>query len=374
MTTAPAPARDRSAATASARRRLRGARSGRRGAAASPGRPARRLGAPALVVAGTVVLLASVLLSLAIGARTLDLGALAEALGGLLSGDPAGSTEEAVLLSRLDRTLIGLVVGVALGLSGTAMQGVTRNPLADPGLLGVNAGAALAVVLGLQLTTISTVGGYVWLALLGAVAAAVVVYAVSSLAPGGAQPLTMALAGAAVTAAVTSVVAGVLVSNEGALDEFRFWQVGSVAGRSSDVILEVLPLLVVALVIVALSGPVLDATALGADLERALGQRPLLARGVVAFGAVGLAAAAVALAGPVAFVGLVVPHVIRLVGGSGYRTILLGSAFLGPALVLLTDTLGRVVTPPSEVQVGIMTAVLGAPALIVLVRRTGVLR
>ena len=295
-------------------------------------------------------------------------GAVLDGLRALVQGSLTGMPAEGILDARVDRTLIGIVVGVAVALSGAAMQGLTRNPLADPGILGVNSGAALAVVLGLQYAGISTVGGYLWLALLGGLVTAVVVYAVASVSAGD-QSLTMVLTGAAVTAGVTSVIAGVLVTNQGALNTFRFWQVGSVAGRDAAIISDVLPLLVVSLVIVLLSGPILNAAALGEELERALGQRVLLTRFVVALGAVGLAASAVALAGPIAFVGLVVPHLVRLVTGPDYRRILLGSALVGPVLILLTDTLGRVVTPPSEVQVGIMTAVLGAPVLIVLIRR-----
>lgn len=327
-----------------------------------------RLSSGAVALIGAAVLVVAVGLSLAVGSRLLPIGDLLAGLGGILGEQPTGLPAEGIVAARLDRTLIGIVVGVAVALSGAAMQGLTRNPLADPGILGVNSGAALAVVLGLQFAGISSVGGYLWLALVGGLITAVVVYAVASVSQGD-QSLTMVLTGAAVTAGVTSVIAGVLVSNQGALQSFRFWQVGSVAGREASIITEVLPLLVVSLLIVALSGPVLNATALGEDLERALGQRVLLARGVVAFGAVGLAASAVALAGPIAFVGLVVPHLVRLVTGPDYRRILLGSALVGPVLILLTDTLGRVVTPPSEVQVGIMTAVLGAPVLILLIRR-----
>ena len=329
----------------------------------------RRTWWPLAVGLGAVVL--AVAVSVAVGSRTLGPGELlsgVEAVLGGVSTDPAG----AVVAARVDRTIIGVVVGLAVALSGAAMQGLTRNPLADPGILGVNAGAALAVVLGIQLLGVGSAGAFVWLALVGGVVAAAVVYAVSAAAPGGPAPLTMALAGAALTAGGVSVVAGLLVSDRSALDTFRFWQVGSVAGRPVGLVLEVLPLLVVSLLIVALSGPVLNATALGDDLERALGQRVHLSRGVVALGAVGLAACAVALAGPVGFVGLVVPHLVRLVTGPDYRRILVGSAIVGPVLVLLTDTLGRVVMPPSEIQVGIMTAVLGAPGLIWLVRRTAV--
>lgn len=323
------------------------------------------------LVLGLVAVALAVAISVAVGSRTLGPGEVLSGVDAVLRGvrtDPAG----AVVAARVDRTIIGAVVGVAVALSGAAMQGLTRNPLADPGILGVNAGAALAVVLGIQLLGVGSAAGFVWLALGGGVVAAAVVYAVSAAAPGGPAPLTMALAGAALTAGAVSVVAGLLISDRSALDSFRFWQVGSVAGRPVSLVLDVLPLLVVSLLVVALSGPVLNATALGDDLERALGQRVHLSRGVVALGAVGLAACAVALAGPVGFVGLVVPHLVRLVTGPDYRRILLGSAIVGPVLVLLTDTLGRIVMPPSEIQVGLMTAVLGAPGLIWLVRRTAV--
>lgn len=328
----------------------------------------RRLPTTAVILLGIAAVAVAFCLSLAIGSRSISPLAAIDGLTAVLTGDLTGAFEEGIVASRLDRSLIGLVVGTAVALSGATMQGLTRNPLADPGILGVNSGAALAVVLGLQFAGISTVGGYLWLALLGGLVTAVVVYAVASVSQGD-QSLTMVLTGAAVTAGVTSIIAGVLVSNQGALQEFRFWQVGSVAGRDAGIITDVVPLLVVSLGIVALSGPVLNAAALGEDLERALGQRVLLARFVVALGAVGLAASAVALAGPIAFVGLVVPHIVRLATGPDYRKILLGSALIGPVLILLTDTLGRIVTPPTEVQVGIMTAVLGAPVLILMIRR-----
>lgn len=328
----------------------------------------RRLPTSAVILLGIAALALAFCLSLAIGSRSISLLAAVEGLSAVLRSDLTGAIEEGVVASRLDRSVIGLVVGTAVALSGAAMQGLTRNPLADPSILGVNSGAALAVVLGLQFAGISTVGGYLWLALLGGLLTAIIVYAVASVS-GGEKSLTMVLTGAAVTAGVTSVIAGILVSNQGALQEFRFWQVGSVAGRDAGIIADVLPLLLVSLGIVLFSGPVLNATALGEELERALGQRVLLTRFVVALGAVGLAASAVALAGPIAFVGLVVPHIVRLATGPDYRKILLGSALLGPVLILLTDTLGRIVTPPAEVQVGIMTAVLGAPVLILMIRR-----
>ena len=304
------------------------------------------------------LLVAGGLLGLAVLA-SLTLGAAGAGLG-----DPA------ILDARLSRTLVGLAVGASVGVAGAALQGVTRNPLADPGLLGINAGAALAVVLGIQLLGVTSAGQYAWFALAGAGVAAAVVYAVASAARGGARPLTLALAGAAVTALVTSVTGGVLVADQAVLETFRQWQVGSVAGRDPGVLRAVAPLLVPGLLMVLLASRALDSLALGDDLARGLGQRVRLDRAVVVAGAVALSAAATAVAGPIAFVGLVVPHLVRLALGPGSSTrLLLGSALGGGVLLVLADTLGRVVAPPTEVQAGIVTALLGAPALFVLVRR-----
>lgn len=304
-----------------------------------------------LLVAGGVLGLA-VLASLTLGAAGPGLG------------DPA------VLDARFSRTVVGLAVGASVAVAGAALQGVTRNPLADPGLLGINAGAALAVVLGIQLLGLTSAGQYAWLALLGAAAAAAVVHGVASAARGGARPLTLALAGAAVTALVTSVTGGLLVADQAVLESFRHWQVGSVAGRDPEVLRAVAPLLLPGLMLVLLASRALDSLALGDDLARGLGRRVRLDRAVAVAGAVALSAAATAVAGPIAFVGLVVPHLARLVLGPGPSSrLLLASGLGGGALLVLADTLGRVVAPPTEVQAGIVTAVLGAPALFVLVRR-----
>lgn len=289
-----------------------------------------------------------------------------------LTGNVVSDEVRGIVDSRIDRTLIGLVVGAAIGVCGVVLQGLTRNPLAEPGILGINSGAALSVVVGIKVFAISGAGGYVWFALLGAVVTAVVVQLLALLAPVRAQPVTMALAGAAVMATSTSLVGAIVVSDQGALDVFRFWQVGSVAGRSATVVLDVAPFLVVGFVLALASGSALNVVALGDDLARGLGQRVLLHRVLAAAGAILLAASATALAGPIAFVGLVVPHVVRAVVGPDHRHVLLGSLFAGPALVLVADTVGRVVAAPSEVQAGIVCAVIGAPFLVGLVRRMNV--
>ena len=304
--------------------------------------------------------------SLAVGARQLSPGTVVAALTGF---DP-GNGDHAVVQARVPRTVLGLLAGGALGLAGAAMQGVARNPLADPGILGVNAGAALAVVAGIHLAGVTSLTGYLWLAFAGAAAAAVVVYLIAAAGRGGATPVKLALAGAALSAALFSLMNVVLISSQDTLDRFRFWQVGGLAGRDWSVVLAGLPFLAAGAVIVVGAGRALNGLALGDDVARGLGQRVGLTRGVTAFGVVLLCGTATALAGPIGFVGLVVPHAVRLLSGPDYRWILPLSLVLGPCLLLLADLAGRVVLLPGEVPAGIMTALVGAPVFVWLVRRS----
>ncbi|MFC3300493.1 iron chelate uptake ABC transporter family permease subunit [Arthrobacter agilis] len=322
-------------------------------------RTVARLGLVALVL---LVVCAA---SLTIGARSVGVGTMIDAVTAF---DPANG-DHAVVLSRVPRTVIGLLVGAALAAAGAALQGIARNPLADPGILGINAGAALAVVVGIYVFGLSSASGYIWFAFVGAAAAALVVYAVASIGREGATPVKLALAGAALAAGLASLTNAVLVSSQETLDTFRFWQVGTLSGRGWDVIGTVSPFLLVGLVLTLATGKLLNSLALGDDVARALGQNVGLARGLAALGVVILCGAATAAAGPIGFVGLVIPHMVRLVVGADYRWILPFSALLGPVLLLSADIIGRVVLPPGEVQVGIMTAVVGAPVFIWLVRR-----
>lgn len=319
----------------------------------------------AKLVLAAVVLLAFCLASLTIGARSVGVGTMIDAVTAF---DPANG-DHAVVLSRVPRTVVGLLIGSALATAGAALQGVARNPLADPGILGINAGASLAVVVGIHLFGLGSASGYIWFAFAGAGAAAVAVYAVASLGREGATPIKLALAGAALAAGLGSLTNAVLVSSQETLDAFRFWQVGTLSGRGWDVIGTVTPFIVAGLVLTLATGRVLNSLALGDDVARGLGQNVNLARGITALGVVVLCGASVAAAGPIAFVGLVIPHMVRLVVGADYRWILPFSALLGPVLLLGADILGRVILPPGEVQVGIMTAVVGAPFFIWLVRR-----
>jgi iron complex transport system permease protein len=334
-------------------------------ARATPAPSPRRLHPAALLALAAVALLLVSLASLAVGARPVPWSTLVEAWRHF---DPANG-DHAVIASRVPRTVVGLLAGSALGLAGAAMQGVARNPLADPGLLGVNAGAALAVVVAMYVFGVTALTGYIWFAFLGAGVAAVLVYSVASLGREGATPVKLALAGAAVSAGCASLLSGILLTSRETLDAFRFWQVGSLSGRDWAVIAPVAPFVAVGALVTLGTGRVLNGLALGDDLARVLGQRVGLGRAVTALGVVVLCGAATALAGPMLFVGLVVPHLVRALVGADYRWILPASMLLAPVLVVGADVAGRVVLPPGEIQAGVMTAVLGAPVFIWLVRR-----
>ena len=266
-----------------------------------------------------------------------------------------------------------LLVGAALGLSGTLMQGVTRNPLADPGLLGINAGASLAVVLAITLAGVTRPGGYIWFAFAGAAAATVIVYGVGSLGREGATPVKLALAGMALTAGITSVITMLLLSSTTATNTYRFWVVGSLAGRGSGsesaTVLALLPFLAVGTLIALLCGRTLNLLAMGDELARGLGLAPRRARSVVVLAAVLLAGSATALAGPIVFAGLVVPHLIRPLVGPDYRWILPYALLVGPTLLLAADVVGRLVVRPGELEVGLVVAFVGAPVMVAIVRR-----
>ncbi len=331
-----------------------------------PGR--RRVGRVPLrvaVVGGVVLVAAAGALSVFVGVQALAPGAVLDSL----RGAPVDGETSAVVSARVARTLIALVVGASVALSGVVLQGLTRNPIAEPGILGLNSGGALAVVLGIRFLGLTTATGYVVAALVGTVLVAVLVQSLTMMAPRSSATVSLALAGAAVMALSQSLIGAVLVTDRGALDSFRFWQVGSVAGRDAGQVLDVLPFLAVGAVLALTAGPTLNAVALGDDMARGLGQNVLLHRGLAAGGAVLLAAGATALAGPIAFVGLVVPQVVRALVGVDHRRVLLVSLFGGAAFVVLADVVGRLVATPSEVQAGIVCAVIGAPVLVAVVRR-----
>ncbi|WP_329497201.1 iron ABC transporter permease [Kitasatospora herbaricolor] len=317
------------------------------------------------LAAALAVLAAAVLLSLTVGSRSIPLG---ETVAALLHG---GDTTDAVVVRelRVPRTVVGLAVGAALGLAGTVMQGITRNPIADPGILGVSQGAAAGVVVAISVFGVGSLTGYVWFGFAGAALAAVLVHTLAGRGRGGATPVKLALAGAAMSAFIASLNTLVLTTDSATMDQFRFWQVGSLSGRTADVAWQLMPFLLAGLLLVFAVARGLDALALGEDTAKGLGARTGLVRATGALGATVLTGSAVAAAGPIAFVGLAVPHAARALVGADHRWVLTLSAVLGPALLLLADALGRVLFPPSEVPAGVMTALVGVPVLVVLVRR-----
>ena len=317
-----------------------------------------------LLASVAVVLLC--LASLAVGARSIPTSTVLHAL---TQYDPGDTDQLVVVASRVPRTVLGLLVGAALGLAGCVMQGVIRNPLADPGILGVNGGAALAIVLGISVSGVSSASGYVWFAFLGAAVASVLVYSVAALGREGATPVKLALAGAAATAFFGAVTTALLLGDQQAFDQFRFWQVGSLSSRDLGVTVQVLPFLAAGGLLALALGRSLDTLALGDDVARGLGARVGVIRGVAALAVVLLCGAATAGAGPIGFVGLTVPHVARALVGPGYRRLLPTSMLLGTVLLLGSDVVGRVIARPAEVQVAIVTALLGAPVFVALVRR-----
>ncbi|MDH6237744.1 iron chelate uptake ABC transporter family permease subunit [Cryobacterium sp. CG_9.6] len=312
------------------------------------------------------LLVLAVAASFMIGTRDVQIGTVIEAL---LRPDRTLTDHVVVLDLRVPRTVVGLLAGLALGLAGGLMQGVTRNPLADPGLLGVNAGASLFVVAGIAWFGVTSALGYVWFAFAGAAVASTVVYLIGSLGRDGATPVKLALAGTALTAALTSLITIILLSDGDAFDRFRFWAAGSLVARGLDSSLPLVPFIIVGTVLAVVAARMLNALALGDDLARGLGQNLVVARIVCAVAIVLLCGSATAIAGPIVFVGLAVPHIARWFTGPDYRLILAFSALLGPALLLGADVLGRVIAQPGEIEAGLVVAFLGAPVLIALVRR-----
>lgn len=321
-----------------------------------------------LWLAALLVLLAAIAAaSIAFGSRVVGIDDVLAGLSGSVDG-----FDHAAVAKRVPRTLLALLAGAALALSGTVMQGVTRNPIADPGILGVNMGASLAVVVGIAFFGIASATAYIWVAIVGATITAAGVYLVASIGRDGATPLKLALAGAATAAALASFISAVVLPRNDIADGVRSWQIGGVGGASYDSIRQVLPFLAVGLLVSLACARGLNMLALGDELAAGLGQRVALTRAVASLGAVVLCAAVTAVCGPIAFVGLVVPHVCRLLVGPDHRWLMPFAAVTGAGLLTAADVLGRIVARPDEIDVGIITALVGAPFFIAIVRRAKV--
>ncbi|MEU3789620.1 iron chelate uptake ABC transporter family permease subunit [Streptomyces fructofermentans] len=328
----------------------------------APAPPARRAARAAGLLASVALLALVAVASIAIGAKELS---LEQVWHGLFQD--SGTYGDVVVGERLSRTVLGLLVGAALGLSGAVLQALTRNPLADPGLLGINAGASAAVVTAITFFGVTSLRGYVWFAFAGAAVVGALVYALGG--SRGATPVRLALAGTAISAALYGYLQAVMILDEAALGKMRFWTVGSLAAATDATIEQVLPFLLIGTVLaLALARP-LNAMAMGDDTARALGARLGRTRALSMVAATLLCGAATAACGPIMFVGLMVPHVVRSFTGPDLRWILPYATVLSPVLLLGADVVGRMVARPAELQVGIVTAVLGGPVFILLVRR-----
>ena len=322
-----------------------------------------------MLILALVVLVASMVGSLAVGARYIPPAEVLRTLLDALDGRGAGEVREIVVGLRLPRAFVGAVVGAALGVAGALIQALTRNPLADPGILGVNAGAGFLVTIGIGWFGVTDVQGYVWFAFIGAAAATLLVFVIGAAGPSGATPVRLTLVGVALGALLSGVSSMISLLNPTVFEGMRFWGAGTLTSRDEHVLYAVLPFVLLGLVLAATVAAPLNAIALGEDLASALGARVLRTRIIVIIAVTLLAGAATAAAGPIGFVGLMVPHVVRWFVGPDQRWILAYTAVCAPILLLAADVLGRVVVPPQEMQVGIVTAFIGAPVLVLLARR-----
>lgn len=311
--------------------------------------------------AGAAALVVAIFLSLVLGSRATSPVEVGQVLLG--RGDPFTVT---VVESRYPRTLLGFLAGAALALAGTLMQGITRNPLADPGLLGINAGAAAGVVTATALLGPTSITGTVWAALPGALLAGLAAYAIGGRGGGAVRLL---LAGAVISAVLTAYVQGVALSMPDTFDSYRYWVVGSLAGRGFDVATAVLPVLGAGVILALCVMRGLNALALGEAMATALGANTLFTRAGGLLAATLLAAGATAAVGPIAFIGLAVPHVVRALVGVDFRLQISFALIAGPTLLLLADVVGRTLFRPTELMVGVVTAFVGAPVLLYAVRK-----
>jgi len=321
------------------------------------------------VYAGSIIALSlCAFASLAWGSKNINFSQVIKSL--LDSNDMSFSA--LVVRERLSRTVFSIIAGASLGVSGALMQSITRNPIADPGILGVNTGASLFVVIGIAFFGIDTANQFIWFALTGSALTAVFVYMIASAGNGGMTPIKLALSGSAASAVLTSLVSVIMLPRSNAMDAFRFWQVGSVSGATWESVLLILPFIAAGLAISMLSAPALNALALGDEAATGLGVKVGITRLACAAAGVMLTGAITAIAGPIGFIGLMVPHSIRLIIGSDYKSIIPLSALLGASLLVISDVIGRVIGSPGEIQVGIITAFLGAPILIIIARKAKV--
>jgi iron complex transport system permease protein len=316
------------------------------------------------LIVGIFILWLSFIASISWGAADISIDKIYQAFTAF-----DGSSNHLIIRTvRLPRSLIAILVGAALAVAGAIMQGLTCNPLASPDILGVNTGAALAVVLATFLLNNVSLNIYTWFAFAGAAISTFTVYLLGSLGRGGLTPFNLVIAGAALTAFISSVTSGILIVSQRTLEEIRFWLAGSVAGRDLNLFLQVLPYICIGLILGLALSKQITILSLGEDTARSLGQSTAVIKILAAISIILLAGSSVAIAGPIGFVGLIVPHLVRFFVGVDYRWILPYSAIVGAIIVLTADTCGRLIIQPSELPVGLMMPLIGAPFFIYLIR------
>ncbi|BAT53813.1 iron(III) dicitrate transport system permease protein [Nostoc sp. NIES-3756] len=316
------------------------------------------------LILGILILIACLVYSVTLGAVEIQLSTILESF---ITFD--GSYEHLVIQTvRLPRSLIAILVGSALAVAGALMQGLTRNPLADPGILGIESGAALAVVITIFVFGSSSLSVLTIVAFLGAGATAILVYFLSSLGRGGATPLNLTIAGAALTALISSLTTAILIVSQRTLEEMRFWLAGSLAGRDFGILLQALPFVTIGLVLAFALGRQITTMSLGEDVAKGLGQQTIGVKITTAISIILLAGSSVSLAGPIGFIGLVVPHIVKFFIKADYRWILPYSAVVGASLLLVADVAARILLKPQELPVGVMTALIGAPFFVYLAK------
>lgn len=315
---------------------------------------------------GFVLLVAAFIASIVIGSRAVSLHTVIEAF----TAYNRLSDEHIIIREyRLPRTLLGLMAGAGFGVSGALMQAATRNPLADPGILGVNAGAAFFVTLAVGLFGFHSIDTYLWFAFLGAILVTLTVYALGAASRDGATPVRLVLAGVALSAVLGGIGSSITLLDPQAFNAMRYWSIGSLAGRDMQIVNTVVPFICIGLVVAFLASRPLNAVMLGDDLARSLGANILSARILTIVAVTLLAGTATAAAAPIGFIGLMVPHVVRWFTGPDQRWIIPLTMIYAPVLLLVADITGRLILFPGELEAGIVTAFIGAPVLILLARR-----
>lgn len=324
---------------------------------------------PSLIyIIGIIILIMSVALSVTYGVKSVGLSDIKDAILNINTD----SYNVNVVQARIPRTIFGLIAGASLGISGVLMQSITRNPIADPSILGVNTGASLFIVIGIAFFNIQSKLSYIGIAFAGAMITAILVYKLASSGYSGPTPIKLAIAGSATSIALSSIINIVLMPNSSVMTTYRFWQIGSIGGATYEDIALVLPITILSIIISLVNSDNLNILLLSDESAVSLGLDINRTRLIAAFCGVFLCASVTALAGPISFIGLMVPHFIRLIMGSNHVHLILCSGIYGGAVLVLSDILGRILGRPGELESGIMTALLGAPVFIFIIRKAKV--